>query len=300
MIDYMLDRFENVADLKEFNRAQLTNILKMAHSPLCLYVQSDREDYLVKSFIPLEDHDQEDTNTMVVVLSDNTVSDGTKMRVIERVSFKVSDLRLLPVQYYHLLLANARFIPSWRNIIRYYQTTSNYSVDEQLMVYIESVHKELFNTPLPTGLDQEDGKDLDNIISSLLMGKVLKNESKLELIGSGLVERKLFINDFSGMSVSLVHHLLRHLAIERVTLSALIKDSFMGFVELTNIYWDELLPLLEQLPLEERHYYTLLQASWITPDRKQAILDRVSREVMLGLIKRGVSHTGRRYPGIRF
>jgi hypothetical protein len=287
MIDYMLDRFENVADLKEFNRAQLTNILKMAHSPLCLYVQSDREDYLVKSFIPLENHDQEDTNTMVVVLSDNTVSDGTKMRVIERVSFKVSDLRLLPVQYYHLLLANARCIPGWRNIIRYYQTTSNYSVDEQLMVYIESVHKELFNTPLPAGLDQEDEKDLDNIISSLLMGKVLKNESKLELIGSGVVERELFINDFSGMSVSLVHHLLRHLALERVTLSALIKDSFMGFVELTNIYWDELLPLLEQLPLEERHYYTLLQASWITPDRKQAILDRVSREVMLGLIKRG-------------
>lgn len=164
---------------EEFNSTNYSSILKSESKPLIDYINSDINTYVDEVYLKLEDNKFEEESSLVKLLNDKKLNNKFKIKVIQKVETKISELKkIIDLETKTELLINNKVTPNWSNVIDYY-TISESVINENLIEYLEfeEVHNEISNIKL-----EEADKSFE---SDLLKCNEISDETYLKLLKSG-------------------------------------------------------------------------------------------------------------------
>lgn len=130
---------------EEFKRTNYSTILKSECKPLIDYINSDINTYVNEVYLKLEDNKFEEENSLVKLLNDKKLNNKFKIKVIQKVETKISELsKIIDLEIKTQLLIDNKVTPNWSNVIDYYTISENV-LNENLIEYLEfeNVNEEL-------------------------------------------------------------------------------------------------------------------------------------------------------------
>lgn len=287
MIDFMINDRLEVSDVEKFNKGQLSNILASPGEPLAIYIRANLETYIKTVFFQLPDHSDEKQETFLFLLKPGNLSEITKTEIIEKISFKIEDIRKVDAAYHDLLLQHLRLKMKWDNLHEYRLRNKKKRTDEIIhLINSDAAIKELSIDDL----DSYDGVlqlEYRVFLGDLLRYDILDTKSKITLLNS--TKRTLAFTNFNSMAPSLMEALEERnlLMPEAHTLKALLKVNFAIFAKLIGKiiknYQDPAL-LLKSFELELSTYQRLLKTFESEPDITNVLYQSADRIIMKGLL----------------
>lgn len=287
MVNFMIYQNEQVSDIVEFNRSQLTNILTVPLSTIKSYIENNFETYIVNCFLKIDQHDKEDEDAIVFILNRDDLSIEIKKKVIEEVEFMISDLSKVPNSIYADILHFRRVKVSWFNVIIYYRSLNNTEFDEILIDYLsqEFVYSYLAEELLPDSATNEDDANYRDILPRIFMNQSIPDAVKDKFVHGNHTDYDIW--DFQHISHKLALGMLGHLAQTEETIIDL-KDTYPDlFVLLVFNNWENLSSKLREYSLEIGHYKQLLNYSGITPEQSDYIYSLLDKSQVSQLIIQG-------------
>jgi hypothetical protein len=249
---------------EEFKSSNYSTILKSECKPLIEYVNSEINTYVEDVYLKLENNKFEDESGLIKLLNDQNLSSKSKVKLIQKVETKISDLKKInEFEIKTQLLINNKVTPKWSNVVIYYAESEN-TINENLIEFLEfeDVNGELSKIKLSKENEDFEGSVLVcNGITDETYRKILNSiyfrYNKLEF--ENLNEVKVV--DLSNKILTTVksnYDLLRgHFPNNHITL---IERDFKKFIEKTSDFKtdeDDVLLLLksENISIDNKFTY---------------------------------------------
>lgn len=123
---------------EEFNHSNYSTLLKSECKPLVDYINSNITTYVDDVYLKLEENKFEDENSLTKLLNDTNLSSKSKIKIIQKVETKISDLsKIEDNEIKKGLLINLKVVVDWKNIIHYY-TDCEDKIDNILLDYLNT------------------------------------------------------------------------------------------------------------------------------------------------------------------
>lgn len=259
--------FGNEKTDEKFNRSNYSTILNSESKPLIDYINSNIKTYVDDVYLKLENNKLEYENSLIKLLNDEDLSIKSKVKIIQKVETKVSDLKKInDVEIKTQLLINNKVTPNWGNAIDYYTVFEN-SINENLIKFLElgDVNEELSRVKLLKENEIFEGSILlCNEITDETYGKLLNSiyfrYHKLEF--ENLNEDKVLCLTNKILTTTKVNYdlLKEHFPNNHITL---IERDFKKFIEKSDDFETEdedvlLLLKSNKISIEEKFSYAAL------------------------------------------
>ena len=156
MIELMMKNFGNFSQ-DEFNKSNYSAILNSECDSLIEYIQSYINTYVKNVFLEIPENSQEREDTLISLLNNDHVTLQYRKAVVKKVDTKIIDPNeLISEEMIHFILEEGKLIPSWKNILYFYNKT-NGQFEDHLNKFLNSENnfKELIEEKLkPSGNDE--------------------------------------------------------------------------------------------------------------------------------------------------
>lgn len=143
---------------EDFTNSNYSTILKSECKPLIDYINSNINSYVDNVYLKLDKNKFEDEICLIELLNNKDLSSISKIKIIQKVETKVSDLNNInELETKTQLLVNNKVAPDWNNVIDYFRTSENI-VNESLVKFLdfEDVCSQLSNSTL-----KKENEDLE-------------------------------------------------------------------------------------------------------------------------------------------
>lgn len=163
---------------EQFNRSNYSAILKSECKSLIEYVNSNISIYAENVYLKLEGNKFEDESSLIKLLNDNDLSSESKVKIIQQVETKISELKnISEISIKTELLINNQVTPKWNNVVDYYLASEN-TINENLIEFLEfeDVNEELSKVKLL--------KENETFEGSFLVCNDISDETYKKLINS--------------------------------------------------------------------------------------------------------------------
>ncbi|TYB79751.1 YobI family P-loop NTPase [Bizionia myxarmorum] len=272
----------------DFNRSNYSEILKSECKPLIDYINSNITTYVENVYLKLEENKFTDENSLIKLLNDKVLSGKSKVKVIQKVETKISELRKInELEIKTQLLINDRVTPKWNNVIDYYTVSEN-KINESLIKFLEfeGVNEELSKVKLL--------KENETFEGSLLVCNDITDETYIKILNSIYFRySKLEFKDLNGdKAIALSNKILttsksnynvlrEYFPDNHITL---IERSFVKFIENINDFEtdeDDVLLVLksEKIGIDNKFVYITQLEQNIIVDSKE--LSKVIGNIIL-------------------
>lgn len=137
--------FGKESSKEEFSNSNYSTILKSECKPLIDYINSNINTYVDNVYLKLEENKFEDENSLIKLLNDTNLSSKSKIKIIQKVETKISELKNInEFEIKTQLLINNKVTPKWNNVVDYFTASEN-TINENLIKFLEfeNVNEEL-------------------------------------------------------------------------------------------------------------------------------------------------------------
>jgi hypothetical protein len=159
------------------DESNYSSIQKSGCTDLINYVEKNIESYIQNVFLKLSDNSKEEETYLLNLLNNEKLSIELKEKIISYQELKISNIHdLNENEVAAMLLENSKIIPTWENVIDYYENIEE-KVDESTIVFLNNVENvtELKKSKIP--YVKENRKLIESLSSSIILSEEIENEN---------------------------------------------------------------------------------------------------------------------------
>lgn len=249
---------------EKFINSNYSTILKSECKPLIDYINSNIDTYVDNVFLKLEENKFEDESSLIKLLNDENISSKSKIKIIQKVQTKVSELKNInELEVKSQLLINNKVTPKWDNLIDYFIAAEN-TINENLIKFLEfeDVNTELSKVKLLKENEVFEGNilmcnDISDKTYERILSSIYFRYNKLDF--ENLNENKVVcLVDKILITTKANYNLLReNFANNHIKLIEKDFNTFIGEIEYFETDTDDVLMILksDKITLDNRFKY---------------------------------------------
>ncbi|WMC08199.1 MAG: hypothetical protein PQ275_28180 [Elizabethkingia anophelis] len=275
----ILNEFCDKVDNLLFETSNYKAIINSNCEPLMKYITDKINEYVENVYLSLENNVNEDEESLKLLLNDNKLDSKLKLKIIEKVETKISDLSSIKdIEVKKQLLLNNKVLPKWDNVTNYYTESEN-SINEYLVDYLnfKSVYLELSNENM-----RYDSNTFKYSVfrEKLLLTNEISNESYVRLFENSIYKRNKL--SFENLDIDKVEYLTKKILDTTKENYNLLREHFKNFhIMLLERDFNKVLQKFEDFEIDEIDVLLILKSEKITTDKKLDFIAKIDETIIV-------------------
>lgn len=273
-ISLMMREYGNDAPDRQLKLSNYSIILSLSFEPLKNYVHSEIDTYVNNVFLKISENISETEESLILLLNNKDLKENLKIKVIQKVETKISDLR--DVNNFDVkteLLLNNKVIADWSNVIEYYILCEN-KINETLIKFLnfENVYSKLAKEKLI-----KENKDFE--VCLVKCGE-LSNNAYNSLLDSTYYHWNNI--DFKSLNIEKIYTLLE----KRLNLAKenydLLRNHFPdNHITLIEKDFESFIQNIEDFETDTDDILMILQSENINADNKFEYINQLEQSIII-------------------
>lgn len=264
--------------LNNIEKSNYSAIINSKCEFLIKYINSEINTYVENIYLKLDLNINEDEESLKVLLNNDKLDSKLKLKIIEKVETKISDLSSIKdIEVKKQLLINNKVVPKWDNVISYYKESEN-KIDDNLVEYLnfENVYLELSNEKM----DYESSTFKYSIFrENLLLTNEISNESYLKLFENSIYKRNTL--SFENLDKDKVGYLTKTILQTTKENYDLLKEHFKNLhIKLLENDFKTVLEKFEDFEVDENDILLILKSEKINIDNKFDFITKIDEAII--------------------
>lgn len=268
----------------EFDDKNYSAIIGSGCKELMTYLDKNIEEYINNVYLKLDLNNNEPEAALVLLLNNENISFANRVKIIEKVNTKISDLaKISHSDINEILLQNSKIEPIWENLLKHYVVNQNvFSESFSVFFNYGDNSKKLSNSKIPK--EDPDIETCKAFIKDLLKCEEIENENYSVLLSS--VPYSYNSLEFEVLSDDKVILLIQN---NKLNLTGenykLLKESFDDLhIKLLEQKHSEFIENMGEYVIDEKDIISLLKSLKFSIDEKGKLINYINEAIIVSNI----------------
>lgn len=265
---------------EDYCNSNYSTILKSECKPLINYINSNINTYVDNVYLKLEENNFEDEISLTNLLNDEILSSKSKIKIIQKVETKVSELKNInELEVKTQLLINNKVIPKWNNVIDYFTASKN-TINENLIEFLnfEDVYTKLSEEKM---IFKSESFDYASFREKLLLCNELLDESYKNILKNSIYNRDVLA--FEKLNETKVIYLVNNILNTTKSNYDLLREHFPNnHITLIENNFKHFFDNVDDFETDDEDVLMVLKSERISIDNKFAYINQLEQQIIIG------------------